>query len=556
MLQQLATGQEKGMLVVFEQQADFKGKKMLQSKSEKGRFVYSELQKVASTVQANAQALITDSGQGFQSFIVVNSLYTEGGLILAQSLASLPEVKWILSDVSIPMQMPDQSNFLSARVGELPYGLIMIGADKVWELGIRGQGVVVSGQDTGYDWEHPALINSYLGWNGTTADHNYTWHDAIHEINLLHNDSIVAPENNPCGLNSLVPCDDNSHGTHTMGTMVGDDGIDHQIGVAPLARWIGVRNMERGFGMVSTYLEAFNWLLAPTDLNGQNPDPSRAPHVVNNSWFCSGEEGCTLETNDLFAAVISNLKAAGIVVVVSAGNSGPSCETIAFSPALLEQSFTIGASNEVDSVSSFSSRGWVSADSSFRMKPDVVAPGSAVLSSIPGGNYAHFWGTSMAGPHVAGLVALIISANPALAGQVDVIEEIIRASAVPKLDTVGCSGATGLEVPNPTYGYGRVDAYKAVQMALSLSTEDAAIVNLPVVFPNPSRDEVWIDSPNAEIINGFDLYDALGKSVFKSIDGNLGTQLHISIRSLPEGIYYYRMSTPRTQYSGKLNVIQ
>jgi len=120
-----------------------------------------------------------------------------------------------------------------------------------------------------------------------TADHNYNWHDAIHENNPH------TPPGNLCGFNSLEPCDDHGHGTHTMGTMVGDDGGANQIGMAPGARWIGCRNMEEGWGTPATYAECYQWFIAPTDLNDQNPDPAMAPHVINNSWACPPSEGCT-----------------------------------------------------------------------------------------------------------------------------------------------------------------------------------------------------------------------------------------------------------------------
>lgn len=119
----------------------------------------------------------------------------------------------------------------------------------VWNMGYTGQGITVGGADTGYDWGHPAIQPKYRGWNGdaSTSQHNYNWHDAIHELNPLNNDTLGNPGTNPCGLDVTHPCDDGSHGTHTMGTMTGSD-ADNQIGVAPDAKWVGCRNMERGLG--------------------------------------------------------------------------------------------------------------------------------------------------------------------------------------------------------------------------------------------------------------------------------------------------------------------
>jgi subtilisin family serine protease len=205
--------------------------------------------------------------------------------------------------------------------------------------------VVVAGQDTGYDWSHPALKGHYRGWDGSTADHNYNWHDAIHD-NFL----------NPCGSDLLEPCDDNGHGTHTMGTIVGDDPSQgNQIGMAPGATWIGCRNMDEGFGTPITYSECYQWFVAPTDLNDENPDPAKAPDVINNSWGCWPDEGCI--DPDILQAVVESVRAAGILTVHSAGNAGPHCSTIVDPAAIYEASFTVGSTRENDRMSDFSSRG-------------------------------------------------------------------------------------------------------------------------------------------------------------------------------------------------------
>jgi serine protease AprX len=122
---------------------------------------------------------------------------------------------------------------------------------------LSGQGVVVGGQDTGYQWDHPAIKSQYRGWDGVEADHAYSWHDAIHE-------DLGSLDLNHCGFDSPVPCDDHGHGTHTMGTIVGGaDNVGTQIGVAPGARWIGCRNMENGWGTPATYSECYEWFMAP-----------------------------------------------------------------------------------------------------------------------------------------------------------------------------------------------------------------------------------------------------------------------------------------------------
>jgi uncharacterized repeat protein (TIGR01451 family) len=244
-----------------------------------------------------------------------------------------------------------------------------------------------------------------------------------------------------------------------MGTMVGDDGGSNQIGMAPGAKWIGCRNMDQGNGTPTTYMECYQWFIAPTDLNNQNPDPAMAPDVINNSWGCPVSEGCT--DPNILLSTVQAVRAAGIVTVHSAGNSGSGCSSVDTPSAIYDESFSVGSTTSTDAISSFSSRGPVTVDGSNRLKPDISAPGSSVRSSVPGGGYSVFSGTSMAGPHVAGLVGLIVSADPSLAGDVDAIETLIQDTAVQLTTTQECGGIPGSQIPNNTFGYGRIDALAA-----------------------------------------------------------------------------------------------
>ncbi|MBK8502763.1 MAG: S8 family serine peptidase [Saprospiraceae bacterium] len=424
---------------------------------------------------------------------------------MIERLSALSEVVKIIPNAGIQMpETPLQGlNPVARNLDELPRGLTMIGADRAREMGYRGQGVVVGGHDTGVDWQHPALINNYRGWQDDEANHNYNWHDAIHSVSPLHKDSVITDSTNPCGLSILEPCDDvpSGHGTHTVGTMVGQDPLTGTIvGVAPEAEWISVRNMERGYGSVASYLEGFEWFLAPTDLNDENPDPSKAPDIINNSWACIEEEGCELSNFSVLETAVNNLRRAGIMVVASAGNGGSGgCATITDPPAIYEQSLTVGSTDPSDSLSSFSSRGPVTIDQSFRAKPDVTAPGRGVLSSIKGNQYGLLSGTSMAGPHVAGLAALIISANPDLAGDVDLIEAIIRRTAVVKASDGACTSSGSMDSDaNFLYGSGRINALDAVSEAISISTstrESKQLLNW-YLFPNPADNYTTISTPD------------------------------------------------------------
>ncbi len=249
-----------------------------------------------------------------------------------------------------------------------------------------------------------------------------------------------------------------------MGTMVGDDGQGNQIGMAPGARWIGCRNMNSGVGTPATYAECFEWFVAPTDLNGQNPRPDLAPDVINNSWSCPASEGCN---PDSLITVVEDVRAAGILVVVSAGNSGSGgCSSINTPAAIYDASFTVGATDSDDQIAIFSSRGPVTVDGSNRLKPDVSAPGVSVYSSYPTNSYTSMSGTSMAAPHVAGLAALLISAHPSSRDQVDQLEQIITSCLPLRPPRDLCSDVPGSpRSPNNVYGYGRVDAWLALQIA-------------------------------------------------------------------------------------------
>jgi uncharacterized repeat protein (TIGR01451 family) len=391
-------------------------------------------------------------------------VWVRGDATVLQSLALRADVAHLYADPSVQMEKPivqpghlPQQPDATEAPDTVEWNVHQIHADDVWAYGFTGQGVVVGGQDTGYDWDHPALINHYRGWNGSLADHNYNWHDAIHEDNP--NSFGV----NPCGFNSPVPCDDQQHGTHTMGTMVGDDGAGNQIGVAPGARWIGCRDMENGWGKPDTYAECYQWFIAPTDLSGGNPRPDLAPDVINNSWSCPVAEGCT--DPGVLLAVVNAVRAAGILTVHSAGNSGPACNTVNTPAAIYDASFSVGATDDSDVIADFSSRGPVTVDGSSRSKPDVSAPGVNIRSSLPGGGYSlpNWSGTSMAGPHVVGMAALLISVDPALRGDVDALETLIESTAVPRTTTQTCGSLPGSGTPNNTYGFGRVDALAAAQ---------------------------------------------------------------------------------------------
>jgi serine protease AprX len=474
-----ADGGEAEFLIVLAEQADLNavarvgGSLCTLTREARLRYVYDTLREAALRAQIPVRAELDAAGVGYRAFYIVNMLAVKGDRALVARLAALPDVARIAANPHVRLVLPGlRSSGVRALVPQgIEWNVAHINADDVWALGYTGESVVVAGQDTGYDWDHPALIHQYRGYNGTAPIHDYNWHDAIHTN--THGDNV-------CGVDSLEPCDDGSHGTHTMGIIVGGDGAGNQIGVAPGARWIGCRNMDNGWGTPATYAECFEFFLAPYPIGGDpftDGDPGRAPHVINNSWTCPPREGCDWDT---LQTVVENVRAAGIVVVASAGNSGPACGTVQDPPAIYDATFSVGASDRSDAVASFSSRGPVRVDGSGRLKPDVAAPGVSVRSSVPGGGYALKGGTSMAAPHVAGTMALLWSAAPHLVGDVDVTEWIIGQTARPRIDA-SCGGDPDGR-PNNVYGWGIVDALAVVQGAqpgLRIAKQAA----FPVGFP-------------------------------------------------------------------------
>jgi subtilisin family serine protease len=251
------------------------------------------------------------------------------------------------------------------------------------------------------------------------------------------------------------PTDPHGHGTHTMGTMVGEDGAN-QIGVAPEAQWIAAQGCDSSSCSDSDLISSAEWIACPTRVNGTQPDCSKAPHVVNNSW--GGGSG-----DPWYQDYVDAWRDAGIIPVFAIGNSGPSCGS-ANSPGDYKNVLAAGAIN-IDSVlATFSSKG----PSDFKqIKPDVVAPGVNVRSSVNSSDtaYANFSGTSMASPHLAGAVALILSDSPGTSFKA--ISKALRTTTKKGLpnppDPDVCDGIPYTEYPNPIYGYGRINVFKAIK---------------------------------------------------------------------------------------------
>ncbi|TMW72542.1 peptidase S8 [Alteribacter natronophilus] len=403
--------------------------------------IVSELRSTAMESQKELKAFLEkeqEAGnvESFQSFFIVNGLEVTATKEVLESLKGFSEILEItpneefhilsaggpgLQAEGAPLETPETQN------ENTEWNIEQIGAPEVWDMGIDGSGITVANMDTGVQWDHPALKEQYRGYDPATdtVDHTFNFFDAVNGQEESY--------------------DDHGHGTHVNGTTLGGEpNGTNQIGVAPGADWIAVKILSAsGGGSQADILAGGEWVLAPTDEDG-NPHPEMAPDVVNNSWGGAGG------LNEWFRPMVQNWQEAGIFPVFAAGNTaGPGTVGV---PANYPESYAVGATDANMNLASFSSQGPSPYD---EMKPDVSAPGVNVRSAVPGSGYEGGWnGTSMAAPHVAGLVALIKQVNSDLSH--DDIAEIMEETATPRTND------QYPEAPNNGFGHGIINAYDAV----------------------------------------------------------------------------------------------
>ncbi|MFF0371286.1 MULTISPECIES: S8 family serine peptidase [unclassified Micromonospora] len=425
--------------VRLEDRADLSAASAVKDWNARGAAVVEALRKTAEKSQADVVRRLKAEGVEYHTFYASNTVYVpRGTLDLAETLAKETEVSAIQVHRMYELPEPLKAQQV-ADVDEVEWGVHAIGADRVWADGTRGEGIVVGSIDSGVQFDHPALVKSYRGNTGEAGfSHDYNWFDP----------------SQVCGSPSLAPCDNNQHGTHTMGTMVGDGGPGNHIGVAPGARWIAAKGCEERGCSDFALLASAEWMLAPTNLAGQDPRPDLRPHIVNNSW--GTDNGAA--SDPWFADIVEDWRAAGIFPMFSNGNAGEGgCDTSG-TPGDYASTYSAGAFDVNGKIGYFSSRG---PGAGGITKPNIAAPGVDVRSSVPGGGYGVLSGTSMASPHVAGAIALLWSAAPGLIGDIAGTTAVLDQVAVDVSDT-SCGGTP---TNNNVWGQGKLDAYTAIAEA-------------------------------------------------------------------------------------------
>lgn len=434
----------------------------------RGRFVVNSLQFAAEKTQERVRAYLDLRGVEYQSFWINNTiLVNTSDQTTFDGLLNFVEIDSLRARRRPTLHEPvSEAPSLTINAAGVEANIAHVGAPDVWAQGYDGKDIVVANIDTGVNYLHAALVRQYRGNLGEGQfDHNYNWWDPA------------------IGGSQSVPNDWHGHGSHTMGTILGDDGAGNQVGMAPGASWIACQAFE---GNDAELLECGQFLLAPWDLNKQNPDPARRPHVINNSW---GD--CHQYFDSWYLGMVESWLAAGIYPVFSNGNtstcaypSPPGLNTVG-NPARYGLVTAVGSTGNHNGRYANHSNWGPTDDPDIsnphgypNLKPQVVAPGVDIRSVDKSGNdYRLMSGTSMSAPHVSGLVALMWDAAACLIGEPLATESIIMATANPILYDDGTGN--GAHSPNYATGWGEINAPAAVQAARDYCGADFRIDAAP-----------------------------------------------------------------------------
>jgi subtilisin family serine protease len=458
LLDQFITGDTAGYLVYFEEEADL-SQAYGMNWHDRGWFVTEALQDTARRSQARVRAYLDAQGVTYQAFWIDNVIAVDSTTpAVLHALAERAEVEIIRAHRIMHLIEPvDRVEAAASPTGIEP-NISHVGAPDVWALGYRGEGIVVSNIDTGVRYTHNALVDHYRGNLGDGSfSHDYNWLD---------------PDTG-----HATPSDDHGHGSHTMGTMIGDDGGANRIGMAPDAKWIACDACNTSGGCPdAALLTCAQWIAAPYPIgHPESPNPDKRPHVANNSWGDCGQS-----YDGWYQGAVDGWLAAGIYPIFSNGNASncsysypPGCGTVG-NPARYGNVTGVGSTGQMDGQYADHSN-WGGTDVADTvnprgfsyLKPQVLAPGKTIRSSIKWTDsyYASWTGTSMSAPHVSGLIALMWQAAPCLVGDYATTETILEQTASPIPFASACGGEGVGDVPNQATGWGEIDALAAVQAA-------------------------------------------------------------------------------------------
>lgn len=399
--------------------------------------VVGKLERQAAQSQKKVLEFLKKNGATvLNTFWLTDAILAEVPADLLDKFSSLTEVVRLFENFAVTIPAPSEEESSAGVLAvNCTWGLEKIHAPEVWQMNITGSGVRVAVLDTGVNITHPDLVGKM--WTDDPEDPTYPggWIEFDSYGNI-----VVGSE----------PHDSHYHGTHVSGTVVGGNASGIDIGVAPGAWLMHGLVIPGGSGTLTEIIAGMQWAIDPFDQYG-NPAGEPAD-VISMSLGASGYYDALIEP-------VQNIKAAGIVLIAAIGNDG---EGTSGSPGNVYEAFGIGATDIDDEVAWFSSGevvDWPASHPEPYIKPDFSAPGVDVYSSAPGGEYQYLSGTSMATPHVAGTVALMLEGNPALT--VQDVYDVLSESAVDLGDVW----------QDTRYGWGRIDALEAV----SLVTLDSGI---------------------------------------------------------------------------------
>ncbi len=410
-----------------------------QIKKETRTAIINKLQDTAQTNQAPLLSYLEKKeieGQAseIESYFIVNIIYARVSPHLVQEIARRSDVHHIYLNDAVKLDEPNLKDTFYVQEGkDVSWNVEHVGAPEVWaKYDVDGSGVVIGIIDTGVNWEHPALQDNWRGFDQDKPDPNYNWYDPIY--------------------NRSMPDDKHGHGTGVIGIAVGRDEVNHKyIGIAPGSTWIAARGLDdSGSGNNRILIKTGQFILAPTDTEGNKANPELAPDIVINSW------GSQLGQDDWYREMVQNWRNALIFPVFAVGNAGPGDYTI-YNPANYPESFSVGAIDANNELPSFSSRGPGSYGD--MIKPELVAPGVGTYTSTVD-DYGFASGTSLAAPHIAGAAAMLMSIDSTL--DIGEVEKILKETATPLTDSNYPIS------PNYGFGYGLVSPLKAVESVLSV----------------------------------------------------------------------------------------